>query len=152
MKPSLFFMRMCGVLALYGLAACTQANDNAFGTHPSGMSDAEQLEAVVRAGNDIEAARNAPFDEAQFGKALSEARRPFDECVQDQIDLKLPKMSPSALTPAQKANGLLGECRPKLQPVYDLIYGSPLANNPAESRKVTDDIWSDGRQRIIDAI
>lgn len=105
----------------------------------------------MRAGQEVEKARSDPFDKAQFDKDVAIARRPFDECVQSQIDNRLASMN-AALTPDQKANVLLGECRSKLQPVFDRIYMSPLANNPTEARKVTDEIWSDGKRQIIDAI
>jgi hypothetical protein len=133
------------------LAGCSESGHRTVTKQPSGMTDAEQLEAIMRAGQEIERARNAPFNRDQFSKDVAIARRPFDDCVQGQIDSKLKSLD-SALTPGQKANVLLGGCRSKLQPVFDLIYVSPLANNPTEARKVTDEIWSDGMRRIIDAI
>jgi len=150
-------MRMRNVIAsgwaVVALVACAETNQRSVPTQPSQhMSDAAQIESILRAGQEIERAQNAPFDQAQFNKKLAVARRPFDSCVQNQIDHKLISMNSPALTPAQKANGLVEECRPALQPVYDLIYMSPLAKKPTEARKVVDQVWSEGRQRIIGAI
>lgn len=142
----------CAVVALC-LVACAGTDQRPTAGQPlHGASDAEQIEAIVRAGQEIEKARSAPFDQTEFNKQLAAARRPFDSCVEDQIDRKLSSLSASPATPDQRANLLVGECRPALQPVYNLIYMSPLSNRPAEAREVTDRVWSEARQRIIDAI
>lgn len=147
MQISLASWPLAAIAVSLVVSACTDASRN-----PPAMSNAEQLEQVMRAGQAIEAARNAPFDEAQFRKDLAIARRPFDACVQDQIDhgqgsLKIPN-----LTPEQTANLLLARCHSKLQPINDLIYMSPLANKPTESRKVIDQVLASGKQHILEAL
>jgi hypothetical protein len=132
------------LVAAFGasMAGCTTQKTSSAAYPP--LDHASQLSAIVAAGAAVQAAQDAPYDPAEFNEKLAEARRPFDKCVDDRIPVFRKKPIADKKVAARL---LLGECSSQFQQISDLVYMSPLAKRPAESRKITDGIIDEAQRR-----
>jgi hypothetical protein len=132
--------------ALLVLNACANRETEA----PSPTDDrAAAIAKVLALGEANEAAQDAPYDPVAFEAKLTEARKPYDKCIDD----KIPEFKAKPIADKKLAvTLLLDECSSAFSPVADLINASPVAKMPDKEQEVIERVVGASRKRAEAAL